>query len=69
MARYMEFAARIAPVIQAWLERETGIQYPLQKMGKRCDLHNVECYQRRPQDFGLGVNAPLPPEVKKILKI
>jgi len=25
--------------------------------------------QERPQDFGWGVNAPLPPEAKKILKI
>jgi len=25
--------------------------------------------QERPQDFGLGVNAPLPPKAKKILKI
>jgi len=25
--------------------------------------------QQRPQDFGWGVNAPLPPEAKKILKI
>jgi len=25
--------------------------------------------QERPQDFGYGVNAPLPPEAKKILKI
>jgi len=24
--------------------------------------------QERPQDFGYGVNAPLPPEVKKNLK-
>jgi len=26
-------------------------------------------HQERPQDFGWQVNAPLPPEVKKILKI
>jgi len=25
--------------------------------------------QERPQDFGYGVNAPMPPEAKKILKI
>jgi len=25
--------------------------------------------QGRPQDFGYGGNAPLPPEAKKILKI
>ena len=25
--------------------------------------------QERPQDFGYGVNAPLPPEAKKVLKI
>ena len=25
--------------------------------------------QERPQDFGKGVNAPLPPEAKQILKI
>jgi len=26
-------------------------------------------FQERPQDFGQGVNAPLPHEAKKILKI
>jgi len=32
-------------------------------------LFNSRIAQERPQDFGQGVNAPLPPEAKKILKI
>lgn len=28
------FAAKAAPLIQAWLEKETGIPYTLPKMGK-----------------------------------
>jgi len=38
----------------------------------KCDGHpfdNGRNQQERPQDFGQGVNAPLPPEAKKILKI
>jgi len=41
MAGYMEFAARIAPALQAWLERHTGIPYTLPKIGKRHVLHTA----------------------------
>lgn len=30
----LAFAAKLAPLFQAWLEQETGIPYTLPKMGK-----------------------------------
>jgi hypothetical protein len=35
MAGKLDFAAKVAPLLQAWLEQETGIPYTLPKMGKR----------------------------------
>jgi hypothetical protein len=34
MADKLEFAAKVAPQLQAWLEQETGIPYRLPKLGK-----------------------------------
>jgi hypothetical protein len=35
MADKLEYAARVAPLMQAWLEQETGIPYLLPKLGKK----------------------------------
>jgi len=39
---YIRLAAKVAPLAQKWLEKETGIPYGLPKMGKqpRCDISN-----------------------------
>jgi len=55
-----------------WHARHTTMfRMPLLFSGLRrfVDVMRRAAGQEHPRDFGWGVNAPLPPEAKKILKI
>jgi len=47
MADKLNFAAQVAPRLQAWLAEETGIPYALPKMGERVSIRaSHTCYFR-----------------------